>query len=125
MLYSHLGKHLNILHKCPYCEKTFGLEGLMKHYMGSKGKKRCTGRPIIQSKEIYEENKVVVEIINGPRTFLDFYKTFDIGPFLKPKRAAYSCNMKFCRYHVAINGSSFKKHLFDKHMGIELKCYAC
>ena len=58
-----MGKHLNIKHLCVYCEGMYSVKGLFEHYKY----KRCTGNKLIESKEIFLQNKkkAISELI-GP-----------------------------------------------------------
>ena len=44
---NHIGKHLGIWQYCPYCEKRFNLEGLLKHFTANGKIGRCTGVPLV------------------------------------------------------------------------------
>ena len=101
MEHNHIGKHLNILHKCPHCDRMFTLFSLKEHY---RNKDSCSGKIYKPSKKFYNENKNIETLnILHPQNFLQFFENFDLDQFLQPNKICYYCSEKGCDYYCDSN----------------------
>ena len=101
----------------------YTLEGLNKHFR----KRRCIGKIENASKNIYNEN-IIIKTSNliHPQNLLQFYENFNLDQFLQHNTIQYCCIEKGCNFHCEKSKeSNFKAHVITKHLGLELKCYAC
>jgi hypothetical protein len=79
------------------------------------------------SKTLFNERKLPDSNFIRPTNFLNFIYNFDLDPYLKSNTACLTCNVPGCNtaYGYPISQMHFKKHVIEKHLGIQYNCKIC